>query len=76
MTKQQKTARKAVKTATARRAFQAEYGRLAYDVVMGELTGRRPLDLFSWPGSEAAWKANLNRPGKFRTMALACVGKK
>ena len=75
MTKQQKTARKAVKTATARRAFKDRYGSVAYDVVMEELTGRQPI-FATWPGTNAAYKANLNRPGKFRTMALACVGKK
>lgn len=69
MTKQQKAARKAVATRKARDAFYKKYGDWSYCDVQDLMTRKdtEPLN-----PSLAAVLANLNRPGTFRRMALAC----
>jgi len=71
MAKKLTAAQKAHQTLAARRAFADKYGQVALEIVLDLLS-----DNVSWTdGTTAAYKANLNRPGTFRTMALACASR-
>jgi len=75
-------AAKAADTRRARKAFQDRYGKVALNVIRMILLGTSDLTTqhYLWvntgcwhaPASLAAFKANLNRAGTYRTMAHAC----
>lgn len=69
LTKQQKTARKAVATRQAREAFRNKYGEKAYNAVMSLIRwNKTTLPVMS----EAGYRSMLVRDGKFSRMSHDC----
>jgi hypothetical protein len=68
-------AKKANQTRRNRAAFQDKYSS-TYDIAREVLRGKTNEQIYdsccAWNSLTAAVRANLNRPGMFRTMALAC----